>query len=60
MESSNLALPTTVGKLASKISKIEEETLSLKKQLNDNREQDALHHHPSDTLQVEIIDLKNK
>jgi hypothetical protein len=42
------------------VEKIELENISLKKQLIDNKEQDALDHPLSNTLHVEIIDLKNK
>jgi hypothetical protein len=41
MELSNLALRIKVGELTNKVTKNEEENLSLKKQLNDNKEQDV-------------------
>jgi hypothetical protein len=61
LESSNLALRAMVGELTHGVAKIEEENLSLKKKLNDNKKQYAPPHHPpGDTLHKEIIDLKNK
>jgi hypothetical protein len=51
-ESSNLTLWTEVGKLTHGVTKIEEENLSLKRQLNDNKEQDPLHHPPGNTLRT--------
>jgi dimeric dUTPase (all-alpha-NTP-PPase superfamily) len=60
IESSNLALQTKVGELASRVATIESENISLKKQLNENKKQDTLHHPPSDTLHAEILHLKNK
>jgi hypothetical protein len=38
LESSNMALQTEVGELTHKVAKIEEENLSLKRQLDDNKE----------------------
>jgi hypothetical protein len=58
LEPSNLALRTEVRELIHRVAKIEE-NLSLKRKLN-NKEQDALHHPPGDTLCTEIIDLKYK
>jgi len=60
LESSNLTLRTEVKDLTHIVAKFEEENLSLRRQLNDNKEQDSLHHPPSDTLHVEIINLKKK
>jgi hypothetical protein len=60
LESSNMALRTEVRELTHRVAKIEEENLSLKRQLDDNKEQDALHHPPDETLHAEIIDIKNK
>jgi hypothetical protein len=59
LKSSNLALLTEVDELTNMIDTIESENISLKKQLNENKEQDALH-PPSDTLDAEILNLKNK
>jgi hypothetical protein len=49
LELSNLALRTEVGELTNRVATIESENISLKKQLHENKEQDALH-PPSDTL----------
>jgi hypothetical protein len=44
LESSNLALRIEVGELTSRVATIESENISLKKQRNEIKEQDALHH----------------
>jgi hypothetical protein len=51
MESSNLALRTKVEDLTNRVAKIEEENISLKKQLN-GKEQEALHHPPSNPYRL--------
>jgi hypothetical protein len=49
LDSSNMALQTEVRELMHKVAKIEE-NLSLKRQLDDNKEQDAPHHPLDETL----------
>jgi hypothetical protein len=44
--------------LTHRVTKIEEENLSLKRQLDE--EQDAPHHPHDETLCAKIIDIKNK
>jgi hypothetical protein len=55
-----MALRTKVRELTHMDARIVGENPSLKRQLDDNREQDTLHHPPEETLRVEIVDIKNK